>query len=127
MYSIFKLTILKFGVVGIAGMAIDFSCTWFCKEKLHWNKYLANSVGFSMAVVNNFILNRIWTFGNLSQPVGEQFLKFLLISCGGLLINNITLSLLIARTRKNFYLLKVIVIGIVFIWNYLMNYFYTFN
>jgi putative flippase GtrA len=126
-YSIFKLTILKFGVVGIAGMAIDFSCTWFCKEKLHWNKYLANSVGFSMAVVNNFILNRIWTFGNLSQPVGEQFLKFLLISCGGLLINNITLSLLIARTRKNFYLLKVIVIGIVFIWNYLMNYFYTFN
>jgi len=108
-------------------MAIDFSCTWFCKEKLQLNKYLANSLGFSLAVVNNFILNRIWTFGNLDQPAGPQFLKFVLIACGGLLINNLTLSLLINRTGKNFYLLKIIVIGIVFIWNYLMNYFYTFN
>ena len=56
------LKIFKFGIVGLSGMAIDFFITWLCKEKLSLNKYIANSLGFSVAVVNNFFLNYYWTF-----------------------------------------------------------------
>ena len=40
---------VKFCVVGFSGMVVDFGVTWLCKEKLHWNKYLSNSLGFVLA------------------------------------------------------------------------------
>ncbi len=40
---------LKFGIVGLSGTAIDFLFTWICKEKLKWNKFISNSIGFSIA------------------------------------------------------------------------------
>lgn len=123
----FDTRILKFGVVGLGGMIVDFSITWLCKEKLRLNKYLANSLGFCCAVINNFLLNRLWTFENNTQPYAGQFAKFLLVSSSGLLINNILLYLLIKKLKRNFYLSKLVVIGMVFFWNYFINLFFTFN
>jgi putative flippase GtrA len=37
---------LKFCIVGSSGMVVDFGTTWFLKEKVRVNKYLANSAGF---------------------------------------------------------------------------------
>ncbi len=127
MTNAFDSRLLKFGVVGLAGMAIDFSITWLCKEKLRLNKYLANSLGFCLAVTNNFLLNRYWTFENNTQSFTAQFIKFMLVSVSGLLINNLLLYLFIKKIRSNFYLLKLIVIGLVFFWNYFVNFLFTFN
>ena len=118
--------LIKFGVVGISGMVIDFFFTWLCKEKLKWNKYLSNSIGFTLAVINNFILNRNWTFEN-SNAVAPQFMRFMLVSLSGLAINNLLLYFFIKKTNRNFYFLKLITIGIVFLWNYFINLFFTFN
>lgn len=127
MSKLLSTRFLKFGVVGIIGMCIDFSVTWFCKEKLKINKYLANSLGFSLAVINNFLLNRYWTFENNMHPFAGQFAKFILVSVTGLLINNVLLYMLVKNAKKNFYLLKLVVIGIVFFWNYFVNFLFTFN
>lgn len=127
MSKLLSTRFLKFGLVGIIGMCIDFSVTWFCKEKLKINKYLANSLGFSLAVINNFLLNRYWTFENNTHPFAGQFAKFILVSVTGLLINNVLLYLLVKNAKKNFYLLKLVVIGIVFFWNYFVNFLFTFN
>jgi putative flippase GtrA len=118
---------LKFGLVGLSGMVIDFSVTWFCKEKVRVNKYIANSLGFCAAVVNNFLLNRYWTFKDNMHPIGEQFVKFALVAVSGLLINNLLLFLLLKYSKKNFYILKFVVTGLVFFWNYFVNFLFTFN
>ncbi len=47
---------IKFGTVG---MSLDFSVKWFWKEKIRIYKYLAKTAGFSIVVINNFILNYI--------------------------------------------------------------------
>ncbi|RTL58633.1 MAG: GtrA family protein [Sphingobacteriales bacterium] len=118
---------IKFGLVGVTGIIVDFSVTWFCKERLRWNKFLANSVGFTLAVINNYILNRVWTFESHNRQVALQFSLFLLVSLAGLLINNFLLWLLLKQTQKNFYLVKLIVTGIVFFWNYFANSYITFK
>ena len=118
---------LKFGAVGLSGMVIDFAVTWFCKEKLRLNKYLANSLGFCCAVTNNFLLNRYWTFGSTGHPFTEQFAKFALVSLAGLLINNVLLYLLSKYIKTNFYIIKLAVTGLVFFWNYFINFLFTFN
>lgn len=119
--------ILKFGVVGVLGMAIDFSVTWVLKEKLKVNKYLANSAGFCCAVVSNFILNNIWTFDTPDDGTAKRLCFFIIIAALGLLISIVSLYFLIKFAKINFYLLKLGVIGIVFFWNYFLNLTFTFN
>src|ERR1700739_1383837 len=119
--------ILKFGIVGIIGMGIDFGVTWTCKERLRINKYIANSLGFTCALINNYLLNRYWTFNAAASPVVYQFAKFIIVSLIGLGLNNLLLYLFVKKTKYNFYFLKLCVIGIVFVWNYIANSFYTFH
>ncbi len=121
---IFKF--LKFSVVGLSGTAVDFGITWFCKEKLKWNKYLANSIGFVLAATNNYIWNRVWTFQSTNENITLEYGKFFIVSLIGLGINNLVVYLLHGRMKLNFYLSKVLAIGVVTIWNFTMNYLFTF-
>jgi putative flippase GtrA len=118
---------LKFGLVGVSGMVIDFSITWLCKEKIKLNKYISNSAGFCCAVINNFLLNRYWTFGYAAHPFAIQFTTFVLVSITGLCINNLLLYVLSKFIKTNFYLIKLAVTGLVFFWNYFINFLFTFN
>ena len=108
-------------------MGLDFGTTWLLKEKVKINKFVANACGFSIAVVNNFILNKYWTFDNQNPIATEQFVKFLVISILGLGINSLLLFILLKKIKGNFYLVKLAVIGLVFFWNFSANYLYTFK
>lgn len=118
---------VKFGLVGCTGIVMDFLVTWFCKERLHLNKYISNSTGFIIAVVNNYLLNRQFTFQDAHADAGIQFLKFFIISLVGLGLSNCLLYLLQKHSSINFYICKAIVIGVVFFWNYSANTSFTFN
>ncbi len=127
MSNLIHVSFLKFGVVGSIGMLIDFTTTWLFKEKWHFNKYIANSIGFCCAVINNFLLNRFWTFEGNGHPFAGQFVKFALVSIAGLLINNLLLYILTRKVKLNFYIIKLSVTGIVFFWNYVINFTFTFK
>ena len=118
---------LKFGLVGLSGLLLDFGVTYLAKEKLRWDKYLANSLGFIVASTNNYILNRLWTFHSADPEIGWQFSKFLLVAVAGLLLNNLIVYLLTEKAKLNFYLSKLMAIVVVFAWNFLLNYLYTFT
>ena len=126
MYS-FILKMLKFGLVGLLGMMIDFGITWICKEKLKWNKYVANGCGFTLAVICNYSINRRWTFTNNNPHWLKQFILFVLVSLAGLLLNTAFLYFFHQKKNKNFYLAKFLAILIVFSWNFLANFFFTFK
>ncbi|WP_231464129.1 GtrA family protein [Pedobacter sp. Leaf132] len=120
--------ILKFGLTGLLGMAIDFGATWLCKEKLKINKYIANAVGFSLAVTNNYLINRIWTFQSTNTHWGTEFFKFLAVSLFGLVLNTVIIYFFHQRKNGiNFYLAKFFAIVLVFIWNFLANMLFTFK
>lgn len=118
---------IKFGVVGLSGMVIDFGITWLCKERLKFNKFVANSCGFILAVINNYILNRIWTFQSQNPHWQEELGKYVLISLIGLSLNNFLLFLFHSRMKVNFYLAKAIAIACVMVWNFGINMLVTFN
>lgn len=118
---------VRFGVVGVSGMVVDFSVTWLCKEKFRWNKYVSNSLGFITAATNNYIWNRLWTFESQNDSVAREYLSFLIISVIGLGLNNLIIYLLHERMKLNFYLSKLIAIGIVTLWNFTLNYVITFR
>lgn len=119
--------LLKFCAVGFSGMIVDFFFTWLCKEKLKWNKYISNSIGFVLAATNNYIWNRIWTFQSQGTEIVREYSSFLIISLVGLGINNAVIYLLHDRLKLNFYLAKILAIGVVTLWNFGMNYLFTFD
>ncbi|MCK9501261.1 MAG: GtrA family protein [Fermentimonas caenicola] len=118
---------LKFGIVGLSGTAIDFLFTWICKEKLKWNKFISNSIGFSIAATSNYILNRIWTFESNNPEVSREYLSFFFISSIGLALNNLFVFLFNEKLKFNFYLSKAFAITLVAIWNFIPNYLFTFR
>lgn len=121
------LRMLRFCLVGASGMLVDFAVTWLCKERLRWNKYVSNSLGFVLAATNNYIWNRLWTFQSQSTEIAREYSMFVLISLIGLALNNLIIYLLHERLRWNFYLSKLIAIGCVTVWNFSMNYVFTFR
>ena len=123
----FILKFLKFGVVGILGMAVDFFITLLCKEKLQFNKYISNSIGFIIAASSNYFFNRVWTFQSTNNQIVKEYSSFLLISIFGLGLNNLIIYVVHEKMKFNFYLAKVIATGIVVLWNFFANYFFTFN
>ncbi len=123
--NLYKL--LKFGIVGFSGMVIDFSLTWFFKEKVKIQKYYANTIGFCAAATTNFFLNRNWTFHSCDPAITFQYFKFFIVSLIGLGINTFFLWLLVSKYKKNFYLSKLFAIGVVMIWNFFVNLAFTFN
>src|SRR6186997_675753 len=108
MYQII-IKFLKYCSVGFSGMAIDFSVTWILKEKLHINKYIANSTGFILSATSNFILNRIWTFNSKDDQISTEYFLFISISLFGLFLNNLVIYFLSDKLTWNFYISKAVV------------------
>ena len=123
----FIYRILKFGTVGLICFFIDFGITYFFKEKLKFNKFTANAIGFLISVIINFTLNRMWTFQSTTADIEMQFLKFISIASFALIINSVIIYLLNVKIRFNFYLSKLAAVFIVMFYNYSMNVLFTFT
>ena len=121
------LKFLKFGVVGLSGLLIDFSTTYFFKEIIKLHRYFASSIGFVVAATSNYLLNRIWTFHSSNPHIVYEYSSFLLISFFGLLINNLFLFLFEIKLDIKFYKAKFLAILVTVFWNFFMNYFFTFT
>lgn len=127
MLKAYLLRFLKFGVVGCTGTVIDFGITYICKDIFKMKKLLANAIGFVVAATTNYILNRIWTWQSHSSEVGMEYLKFFGVSLVGLGLNTLIIYLLNEKMKWNFWLSKVLATGVVMLWNFFANNFFTFS
>jgi putative flippase GtrA len=125
--KVLLIKFIRFCLVGFSGMVIDFGITWLLKEKVRINKYIANSTGFTLAATSNYFLNRIWTFHSENKQIFTEYSLFIVISLAGLAINNFVIFLLNDKLKLNFYLSKLIAVGVVTCWNFIMNYLITFS
>jgi putative flippase GtrA len=125
--KILILKFVKFCLVGFSGMLIDFGTTWLLKEKVRINKYIANSTGFILAATSNYIWNRFWTFHSENKQIATEYFSFIVISVTGLAINNFIIYLLNDKMKINFYISKLFAVGVVTLWNFIMNYLITFR
>lgn len=123
----FILKFLKFAAVGFSGLLVDYGFTYLFKEIFKVQKYVSNSIGFTIAASGNYVLNRIWTFESDNPDIAVEYTEFLVISLIGLGLNNLILWLIVSKFKINFYLAKFFAIGVVTLWNFLANFFITFN
>jgi len=136
--------IIKFAVVGGIGTVIDFGIFNLLTQLTPISAIAASVVSFSCAVVNNFFLNRSWTFkGSIARPLPVQMGQFALVSVIGLIIRTPIFAYLeklfnslAIRFLPGFFLSPTVVghnlalacaIIIVLIWNFIANRYWTFK
>lgn len=142
---------LKFAVVGVSNTAVDwlvyFILTGFIITDFS-AKPLAKAIAFLVAVTNSYIWNTIWTFRKEYQKTtksGQQgykgviFIKFVLVSLVGWLINYLTFKITLNSTPDTHFELigKTVnmrdVIALVFasgaaiFWNFFANKMWTYR
>jgi len=117
----------KFCTVGFFGAVINLVFLWLLVEKAHFYYLLAATVSFILSVINNYFLNKYWTFNEIGKAKTKQFFSFLLISLLGLLINLFVMYLLVTIYLINYLLAQFVAIITVTFWNFFMNKYFTFK
>ncbi len=70
----------RFAVVGAIGYFVNLAVYAFCLHLVGVDYRLASVIAYLVAVLNNFWLNRQWTFGARGQHPAVQGVRFFLVS-----------------------------------------------
>lgn len=117
----------KFCVVGTAGAIIDIGGLWLLVEFVGLYYLIGATISFVASVINNYFLNKYWTFKDLSAINFKQIFSFALISIIGLCINLLTMYTFVEFINLNYLISKAIASLVVLLWNFLMNKHVTFK
>jgi len=79
--------LFKFGVVGASGYVVNLAVFALLVAGLDAHHIPAAVAAFCVAVTNNFLWNRHWTFGATGGHPGSQAWRFLTVSLLGLGVN----------------------------------------
>jgi putative flippase GtrA len=139
-----RIRFLRFAVVGSVGALIDFSLFNIQTSLLKIPPIYAQAVSFSVAVSSNFIWNRYWTYpDSRSKVVLRQIFEFVIVNVIGLAIRTPLIAWLgpllitffsqfvipfkITPTLAGHNIALAIAVGVVMMWNFFVNRFWTYS
>jgi putative flippase GtrA len=74
------LQLVRFGVVGAVGFVVNIAVYTLFVHPIGVDYRVASVVAWLVAVINNFVLNRHWTFDARGGRASFQAIRFLLVS-----------------------------------------------
>ncbi len=121
------LQLLKFSVVGGSGYLVNLAVFAVLADNLGVHHALAAVGAFCVAVTNNFLWNRYWTFGPGEGRARFQAARFLTVSVLSLVLNLAVLEAILAGTSIGDLTAQAIAVAVVMPFNFLGNKLWTFS
>ncbi len=135
---------IRFALVGALGTLVDFGVMNLLTNLVQMALVPAGTISFACAVVNNFIWNRLWTYpDSRSRHFLHQLGMFAVVNLAGVSIRipilhfaEPALIYFVSRVSRlpsvNAELIArnitlALAIGIVMLWNYFINRYWTYN
>lgn len=116
---------LSFAGIGALATLIQYLILVAGVQLTHAAPVVASTVGFIVAALVNYALNRRYTFGS-HKPHAEAVSKFFTVAAIGLALNGILLAAGTQLFGLNYLLAQVLATALVLIWNYSANAAWTF-
>jgi dolichol-phosphate mannosyltransferase len=121
---------VRFCIVGLSGVVVDMGLLYVLSDPsmLAWGLTRSKLLGSEVAIVNNFLWNDLWTFGDIAKrQTGwrqrlRRFGSFQLICFAGLLLNLAVLNFLFNIVGMNRYVANAVTIAVVTGWNFWLNF-----
>lgn len=125
---------VKFAVVGGLGTIVNlvvlkatlFAWDQFAASTPFVVEAFASGLAFAVAVVNNYLLNRWWTFRS-TGTMSTEFLKFLIVSLSGLVLNELAFYVFRAQLEVSVLISQMLAILCVLPFNFIANKLWSFR
>lgn len=111
--------IIRFGVVGVISFLVDYGILYVLTEKANIYYLLSAGISFTVSVVINYLLSMSWVFkSNKKRGKKEEFIIFIVLSLGGLLLNQVMMYVFVDYMNVYYLLAKIVATAIVMIYNF---------
>ncbi len=115
---------LKYSAVGVSTFAFDLVLLFVLTDFLHIQYIVSTGIAFILAVSVNYFLSRALVFKGTLRSVHAGYAIFIIIAASGLLIVTGSMFVLVGL---NYLVSRVLIAGIVGVWNYLLNLYVNFK
>jgi putative flippase GtrA len=119
--------LFKFGVVGGSGYVVNLVVFALLTQGLGMHHLLAAVASFCVAVTNNFLWNRHWTFRATEGHAGFQAIRFFAVSVLALGVNLVLLYLLVDVASAPELPAQAVAVALAMPFNFLGNKLWTFG
>ena len=110
--------LIKFGIVGIIAAVIDFGVLFLLKGIFRADVLIASAIAFSVSVAVNYVLSMLFVFKGKGTSKFKEFILFVILSIGGLLINQLVMWIGTEFTMLHYMIVKIIACIIVPVYNF---------
>lgn len=118
---LYQAPALRFALVGGVNTLIDIGIFAVLFFGYHWPLLAAHATGFTVAVMNSYLMNKAWSFRDRrgGRDAWRRAGLFYLVALGGLALSSAVISL--AALVMHSLLAKFLAAGASFLWNYLLS------
>ena len=112
------LQLIKFAIVGVIAAVVDVGVLVILKELLSVNVLLSSAISFCVSVTVNYFLSMTFVFKRKNQGRIKEFILFVVLSIGGLCLNQLILWFGVKFTSVYYLIVKFFAMIIVPIYNF---------
>lgn len=116
----------KFALVGFGGVLVNTGALLLLYQFARLPLVAASPLAVEAAIVHNFLWNNRWTFGESTASL-VRFVRFNLVSLGGLVITTVVLYLLVTLNGMNYLVANLLAIALATVWNFGLSLYWTWG
>ena len=125
--KLFKFDFVKFLIVGALSTIIDWGSFFLIAIILGLHYQISLVIAYTFGGITNYVLNKFFTFKNYSKQIALQLVTFFTLAFTSLLISMVIMFFLVEVFILHEMISRILTTFIVFIINYFMHKFITFN
>jgi len=118
---------LKYTTIGTSTFALDLGLLYLFNDYLNYNYLFSAGAAYLISVSINYYVARKIIFNKTKRRFSRGYYYFILITGIGLLFVVALMALLVEVFNLNPFISRILIAGVVGMWNYLMNLFFNFK
>jgi putative flippase GtrA len=118
---------LKYSLVGFSTFAVDLFLLYVLTDFFLLPYLLSTGLAFLIAVSANYYVSRRLVFSQTTRKITHGYYAFIIIAGVGLILVISLMALFVELFDWNYLISRVVIAGVVGIWNYAMNLFVNFK
>ena len=120
--------LIKFAFVGFTGTIVNLTILYTLTEFFYVYYIISEIIAFFISVINNYILNKIWTFKeNIEERLIRKYFKYTIICLISLIVNISILFILVEFFGIWYIFAEIVAIMGGFLFNFIGNKLWTFR
>ncbi|MBP2057673.1 putative flippase GtrA [Lactobacillus colini] len=120
------IQLIKYGVIGILGLVVDFGVFTVLSVFLHWNAELANFISSTAGLINNFFWNSYTNF-KVHDHLIRRFVEYYLIGQITTLFTTVCLFIFVEQLHQDKIIVKTVATLVATLIQFVVNKVITFK